>query len=78
MQRLQIRDRDQFFEVDVRTALPFAALGDHRAEALIQAAMLMSIATLLEGGEWPSLALRMLRDFMAEMQRAIEAESDSG
>ncbi len=71
MQRMCIRDRDHFFQVDVLTTLPFDVWQDDRAEPLIRVAMLMSLAALLEGGEWPSRALYTLREFMFQMHAAV-------
>jgi hypothetical protein len=71
MQQLRVWDEDCLFEIELRTPFPFSGLEDHRAEPLIQAALLMSVATLLEGGDWPSRALHVLQEFMRQMHDAL-------
>lgn len=77
MQHFRLRDKDNLFQVDVRLWLPFEMVTDERAESLLQSTLLMAMAVLLEGGEWPNHALYTIRDFMLRMQRELEAEQES-
>jgi hypothetical protein len=73
-QRLRVSDKDCFVEVELRTPLPFDHLRDERAEPLIRTALLLAVAALLEGGEWPTRALYALREFMVVMHDALQGK----
>ncbi len=61
------------FTVDIETALPVldSALDDDQAEALVRCAVLMVMSSLLEGGSWPTDAMRSLTSFMSRMKDEV-------
>ena len=76
MQHWRLQDKDNLFRVDVCLSLPFELVTDERAEPLLRSALLMALATLLEGGEWPTLALYTIRKFLMQMLTALEEDQD--
>lgn len=74
MARFHLADRDGLFDLEVRTSLPAAVLSDERTEPVLASALLLSVATLIEGGEWPTRALQHLRAFMSAMHREVSLQ----
>lgn len=74
MARFRLADRDGLFHLEVKTSLPAAVFADERTEPVLASALLMAVATLIEGGEWPTRALYHMRDFMSAMHREVSVE----
>jgi hypothetical protein len=74
MARFRLADRDGLFRLDLRTTLPASVLADERTEPVLAAALLMAVATLIEGGDWPTRALETMRDFMSEMHHEVNQQ----
>jgi len=77
MARYFISDNHGLFTADIETSggVLSSGLDDARAESLMSSAVLMAMATLAEGGEWPKRALEHLRAFMLAMQESVQAET---
>ncbi len=71
MARFRLADQDGLFELDIQTTLPPAILADERTEPVLSAALLMALATLIEGGEWPTRVLEHMREFMSVMHHEV-------
>jgi hypothetical protein len=70
-----IADANGLFTAEIETSGPVIADGmdDTRAAMVVSSALFMAIATLAEGGDWPTLAVETVRDFMQAMQRQVAA-----
>lgn len=70
-----IADANGLFTAEIETSGSILAEGleDTRAAMVVSSALFMAIATLAEGGDWPSLAVENLRHFMLAMQRQVTA-----
>ena len=75
MAQLLISDGTGYFTVEIETSGPVmqAALADGRAESVVCTAVMLALATLAEGGEWPAAALQTLQSFMSDMRDALRS-----
>ena len=78
MARYVISDTQGFFTADIETRVASLVKGMQggKGESIISTAMLMAMATLAEGGDWPLRALAHMRAFMEDMQASVEDDRD--
>jgi len=58
--------------IDIETVPGLAdALDDHQADALVRCAVLMVLSSLVEGGDWPTDAMRSMITFMTRMKHEV-------
>ncbi len=76
MARYLITNDAGLFTADIETTVASLSQGLERdqAEPLISTALLMSMAALTEGGDWPFRALAQLQNFMRDMCQTMQAE----
>lgn len=75
MPRIIIKDTDGRFTAEVRVKGDAGnALGDEKAEAVVSSALLLALASLVRGGEWPEHALAHMQDFLLVMRRELRGE----
>lgn len=74
MARYYITDEHGLFTADIETSGTVLSNGmdDERAASVFGSALFLAMATLAQGGDWPSLALEHLRDFMQAMQNSVQ------
>ena len=69
MARFLVCDEAGHFCVDIEanSAILSDAIDDPRADPVVRSAVMLALASLAEGGAWPTLALETLSGFMSGM-----------
>ena len=75
MARLFVCDEQGAITADIEASGPVlhAALEDEQAESVMRCAVLMALSVLAEGGNWPTVALESMLDFMATMKHEVRS-----
>ena len=75
MARLFVCDDQGAITADIEASGPVlhAALEDEQAESVMRCAVLMALSVLAEGGNWPTVALESMLDFMATMKHEVRS-----